>query len=218
MGLMGPVNLRYILMNASCRVCRTSRGSTSKSLVTVKKRCECSMKKMRKGRCVSRHGLRSRATVEGKQIFWKKKSRPCRQKRKEEPAVRHTVLWMLLYPATVEQFLMMRAAQAALQLAFIQGEICREYGGQYQPDPTAPEAGGRGKEREEWEGDWDKEKAASGWYESATVDRAVDLVWCQKGGSVGGRNPRTPRNGKRTLDGAISPKEGEDDMESDEQL
>ena len=33
------------------------------------------------------------------------------------------------------------------------------------------------------------------------MDSAVDLVWCQNanGGSPGGRNPGTPRNGKRPL-------------------
>ena len=40
----------------------------------------------------------------------------------------------------------------------------------------------------------------------ATVDHAVDLVWCQNanGGSLAGRNPSTPRDGKRPLDGSIS--------------
>ena len=65
------------------------------------------------------------------------------------------------------------------ELNFIHGEICRVYGGQYQTVPTAPEHEDERKEKEEWEGDWDAEKAANDWYESATVDLAVDLVWSQ---------------------------------------
>ena len=65
------------------------------------------------------------------------------------------------------------------------------------------------KRKEEWEGDWDKEKAASDRYESATVDPAGDLVGCQnaKSGGIGGRTPGTPRDGKRPLDGSISQRE-----------
>ena len=83
------------------------------------------------------------------------------------------------------------------------------YCGQRQPEPPAPELVAGGEEKEEWEGDWDKEKAASDLYESASVDPAGDLVWCQNenSGSLGGRNPRTPRDGKRPLDGSISPRE-----------
>ena len=108
-----------------------------------------------------------------------------------------------LHPAMVEQFLAVGAAQAVQQLTFIRGEISRVYGGQHQPEPAAPEHAAGGEEKEAWEGDWDKEKAASGWYEGATVDPAVDLAWCQNanGGSLGERIPSTPRNGKRPLSG-----------------
>ena len=70
------------------------RRNTSRTLVTLRKKCERSMKKMTKGRCASRHVfglcLKSRASVEGKQTIWKKKPRPCRQERKDEAAVRHS--------------------------------------------------------------------------------------------------------------------------------
>ena len=87
-----------------------------------------------------------------------------------------------------------------------QHRICRVHGGQRQPEPPAPEHVAGGEEKEECEGDWDKEKAARDWYESATVDPAGDLVWCQNAnsGSRGGRNPGTPRDGKGPLDGSIS--------------
>ena len=42
----------------SCRPCRTRRGITSRKLVAVMEKCERSMKKMTKGRRVSRHVLR----------------------------------------------------------------------------------------------------------------------------------------------------------------
>ena len=98
-------------------------------------------------------------------------------------------------PTMVEQFIAAGAAQAMQQLARIQGEICRVYGWQHQPEPTAPKRVTGGKEKEEWEGAWDKEKAASVWYQGATVDPAVDLVWCQNAnvGSLGGRNPGTKK-------------------------
>ena len=51
---------------------------------------------------------------------------------------------------------------------------------------------------EDWEGDWDSEKAASGWHEGITVDPAVDLAWCQNanGGSFGGGESRHTKKWK----------------------
>ena len=102
-------------------------------------------------------------------------------------------------PAVVEHFLTLGAAQAMQQLNFVHGEICRVFGGQYQTVPTAEEHLAEEKEKEELEGVWDKEKAANDWYESATVDPAVNLVWCQNasGGSLGEKRiPGTPRTWK----------------------
>ena len=86
------------------------------------------------------------------------------------------------------------------QLTFIHGEICRVHGGQYQTVLTAPEHVEEEKEKEEWEGDWDKEKAKNDWYASATVDPAVDLVWCQNANerSLGGRMSRHAKKWKAT--------------------
>ena len=69
----------------SCRVCRTRRRSTSKTLVTVLKRCECSIEENEEKQA----RFQARSIVERKQISWKEKSRPCRQERKEEAYVRH---------------------------------------------------------------------------------------------------------------------------------
>ena len=84
----------------SCRVCRTRRGITSRTLAPVKKKCKSSVTKWRKGRHVSRHVsmlcLKSRAIVGGQQMMWKKKSRPCRQARKEEAAVRPSPMGVAL--------------------------------------------------------------------------------------------------------------------------
>ena len=68
--------------------------------------------------------------------------------------------------------------------------------------------GRRGEEREEWEGDFDDEEAASGWCEGATVGPAVDPARCQdaNGGSFGGGNPSTPRNGLHARESSRSPR------------
>ena len=51
-------------------------------------------------------------------------------------------------PAVVEHFITMGAAQAWQQLAFIEGEVSRVYGGQHQPAPaTAVHVSGGGRRR-----------------------------------------------------------------------
>ena len=64
--------------------------------------------------------------------------------------------------------------------------------------PAAPEHMAGGEEREEWEGDWDDEKAASG--SSRRRHGGVQLwilfgIQDAKGESGGGGNLITPRNG-----------------------
>ena len=98
----------------------------------------------------------------------------------------------------------MRAAQGLHQLAFIEEGNQQSIWGQHQPESASLEHVTGGEEREDCEGDWDNEKAESGWYEGATVD----LAWCQtlNGGSLGGRNPSTPRKGMRPNDSPLSPR------------
>ena len=72
------------------------------------------------------------------------------------------------------------------------------------------------KRKKMWK-DWDDEKAVIGWYEGATVDPAVDPARCQdaNGGSFGGGNPSTPRNGMRAHDSFRSSRRKQYKMESD---
>ena len=71
-----------------------------------------------------------------------------------------------------------------------------------------PEQGAGREESEDWEGDWDDEQAPNEWYESAVVDPVVDSNRCQdaNGGSGGGGNPSTPRNGTHARDSSRSPR------------
>ena len=83
--------------------------------------------------------------------------------------------------------------------------------------PAAPEQMAGGEEKEDWEGDWDDEKAANGWYEGATVDPVVDLARCEdaNGGSFGEGNPSTPRSGMRARDSSRSPRRKQGEVEDD---
>ena len=94
--------------------------------------------------------------------------------------------------------------RAASFIQFMQQEFCRRY-----RTPDAPEqmAGG----------DWDDKKAQSGWYKGATMDPAVDPDRCQdaNGGSCGGGNPSTPRNGTHAHDSSRSARGKHGKMEDD---
>ena len=72
------------------------------------------------------------------------------------------------------------------------------------------------KRREFWEEDWDDERTANGWYESAAFGSAVDPGEGSDavGGSLVRGNTRTPRNGTRTLDSSRSQR-GKRDKEND---
>ena len=72
------------------------------------------------------------------------------------------------------------------------------------------------KRREFWEEDWDDERTANGWYESAAFGSAVDPAEGSDavGGSLVRGNTRTPRNGTRTLDSSRSQR-GKRDKEND---
>ena len=86
--------------------------------------------------------------------------------------------------------------------------------------PAAPEQMAGGEETADCQGDWDDEKAASEWYEGATVDPAVDFAWCQDatGGSFGGRNSSIPGNGMRAHDSSRSQRGKHDKMVDDRRL
>ena len=73
------------------------------------------------------------------------------------------------YPAVVEQVFASGAAHAENDVRAMQEEFFRRF-----KAPAALEQLAGGEEKEEWEGDWDDEQAASGRYEGATVGSAVD--------------------------------------------
>ena len=102
------------------------------------------------------------------------------------------------------------------QLAYIHGEVSRVYGGQHRPEPTAPEREVGAEEKEAWEEEWDDERMANGWCESAACGSAVDPAEGSDGvgGSLGGGTRSTPRIGARARDSSRSPR-GEKDKESD---
>ena len=100
-------------------------------------------------------------------------------------------------------------ALALQQLAFLQAEVSRVYGGQqYRQEPIAPERGEGAEEREAWEEEWDDERMANGWYENAAYGSALDPAEGSDdvGGSLGRGNPSTPRNGTRARDSSRSPR------------
>ena len=107
------------------------------------------MKKRRKGRHISRHVfrlcLKSRASVKGKQTIWKKKSKALQAGEERRGSCASESNGRSFDPAMVDQLLTMGAAQAMQQLAFIQGEISRVYGGQHQPEPAGAACGRRNK-------------------------------------------------------------------------
>ena len=111
-------------------------------------------------------------------------------------------------PATWEQVFAYGETQAESFIQSTQQEFDRRY-----KTPGALEQGAGGEEKEAWEGDWDDEKAPSGWYGGATVDpdRCQDSI----GGSCGGGNPSTPRNGTHARDSSRSPRGKHGKMEDD---
>ena len=92
----------------------------------------------------------------------------------------------------------------------------QEYVRQYRTSGF-PEQGAGGDEREDWEGDWDDERAPNEWYQSAALDPAVDSGRCQvaNGGSGGGGNPSTPRKRTHARDSPRSPLGKHGKMEED---
>ena len=89
------------------------------------------------------------------------------------------------------------------RVSIAQQEFVRQY-----RTPDAPVQWAGGEDKGDRERDWDDEKEQSGWYESAAVDSGVDSDRCQdaNGGSGGGGNPSTPRNGTHARDSSRSPR------------
>ena len=109
----------------------------------------------------------------------------------------------------LEYFLAVGGALALQQLAFLQAEVSRVYGGQqYRQEPIALERGTGAEEREAWEEEWDDERMANGWYEIAAYGSAVEPLEGSDDvcGSLGRGNPSTPRNGTRARDSSRSPR------------
>ena len=111
-------------------------------------------------------------------------------------------------PATWEQVFAYGVTQAESFIQFTQLEFGRRY-----RTPAALEQGAGREEKEAWEGDWDDEKAPSGWYGGATVD--PDRCQVSFGGSCGGGNPSTPRNATHARDSSRSPHKKQGKMEDD---
>ena len=86
--------------------------------------------------------------------------------------------------------------------------------------PAAQEHIAGGEEREEWEGGWEDEKAASERNEGATVSPAVDLAGHQdaSGGGGGGGKLNTPRNGLHARESSRSSRGQRNKMDEDENL
>ena len=165
------------------RVCRTIGRSTSKTLVTVKKKCESSMKMSGKsGNC------RKEADILEEEI------QPLQAGEQRRASCASQSNGYCFDPAMVpwqmEQVFACGAAQTQHFIQVMQEEFYRRFKAAAAPEQMA------GGEKEEWEGDWDKEKAANDWYESATVSgsccgsNVVSECNLEKG-------IRTPRNGKR---------------------
>ena len=121
-------------------------------------------------------------------------SRSCRQVKREEVAVRRNPMdAALIQPHGSKSSHLERHGQQVLSNSCGKSTDFRLYG-----------AGG--EEREDWEGDGDDEKAPNEWYESAAVDPVV-------GGSGGGGNPSTPRNGTHARDSSRSTRAKQGKME-----
>ena len=109
------------------------------------------------------------------------RSRPCRQVKRTEVAVRRNSIGCCFDPAIWEKVFAFGERRAASFIQFMQQEFVR----QYRPSGSR-EQGAVGEEREEWEGDWEDERAPNECYESAAVDYVVDSDRCQdaNGGSA----------------------------------
>ena len=89
--------------------------------------------------------------------------------------------------------------------------VQREFARQYR-NSGVPEQEARSEEKEAWEENWEDERMANGWDEGAAHGFVVDPaeVSDDVGGSLGGVNPSTPRNGAHARDSSRSPRRRRD--------
>ena len=123
-------------------------------------------------------------------MIWKTKSRSCRQEEERRGSCASQSNGCF-DPAMVEQVFACGAVIQAMR---------EEFNRRFKAQAALEQMAG-GEEREDWEGDWDDEEAASGWYEGATLGSAVQDA---NAGSFGGGNPSTPRNGLHARDSSRS--------------
>ena len=164
---------------------------------------------------VQERRVRFEALSEGSRLFGRRNPDPAGRRGEKRQLCVPQANGCCFDPAVVVQVFACGASHAEHLIQALQEEVNRRF-----KAPAAPEQMAGAGEREDCEGDWDDEKAASGWYEGATVGPAVDPAPCQEGngGSFGGGNPSTPRNGLRARDSSRSPRGTRDKMECDGHL
>ena len=169
---------RHLRGRKSCRVCGISRGTTSRRLEIVKKKCKRSIKSGRKRKHFTRRDselcLKGRVTLGKRQQSWKMRSITCTQVKKEEAAVRRNPMDAALnWPFWSNSSRWEQPRQCSSSPIFME-KTAEKKGGRHGPEPTAPERAGA-EEMEAWEEEWDvDERMANGWYESAAFGSVVD--------------------------------------------
>ena len=163
----------------NCKACGISTGTSSKRLERVRKKCKRSVRSRRKRK--ADYETRFPVLLERSGDSWKAaagldieiQSFLASEERRGSSASQSN--GCCFDPAILEYFLAFGGALAVQQLAFLQAEVSRVYGGQqYRQEPIARERGARAEEREAWEEEWDDERMANGWYEIAAYGSAVD--------------------------------------------
>ena len=146
----------------------------------MKKKCRCSVKRWRNGRRFSKlvSGLHRRSQAT---VGRQQPSWKLRSNGCSDPAIMAQVF---AFGETGSKF-----------YPFMQQEFVRQYRAS-----GVPEQGAGAEEKEAWEGDCDDEKTPDEAFGTAVHPADV-------GGSLGGGNPSTPRNGTRARDNFRSPRE-----------
>ena len=152
---------------------------------------------------------KSRATVEKPQQSWKMRSRPCRQVKKEEVAVRLNPMdAALLQPYRNKSSLLEKHGQ---QVLF--NSCSKSMSGSIELQ-TLRNSGQEEKRKEKFGKETGMMRRSK---VGGAVDPGVDSDRCQdaNGGSSGGGNPSTPRNGTHARDSSRSSRVKHGRMEED---
>ena len=122
------------------------------------------------------------------QAKWKRRFRSCKPERKGEEVVRRS---------QTDAVGIQRCWSSSLPWERHKQQILSNTCSKSSPGSAEIQAF-QSREKEAWEEDWD-ERVANGWYEGAAFGSAVDPAEGSDGigGSFGGGNPSTPRNGAR---------------------